>query len=118
MESSSGNGVQARLAATERRLDQAEAARARIWERTNDTSKETAVIRAELANLAGHIEAIGNDCRTTRSWVEGQIKERDEADEEAMRLSTQQKVAVIGGGAVVIASMVSAIAALAGAGAL
>lgn len=83
-----------------------------LFSRVADNEK----ILAALPFIREDIEDIKRDCAQTRVWVEEQMKARRAEEAEEVRLSSGQKVAIIGAIAVVLASLVGAIASLAAAG--
>lgn len=99
--------------ALEVRIQRAERDIAELFGRVNDIAEKL----AQIPYLTQDIAEIKADCAKTREWVEQKMSEQKASEAERARLSAGQKVAIIGAIAVVIASIIGAIASLASAGA-
>lgn len=99
------NGTSARLARLESDVRE-------LFSRMADNEK----ILAALPFIREDIDEIKRDCAKTRTYVEEQMRARRAEEAEEVRLSAGQKIAIIGAIAVVLASLIGAIASLASAG--
>lgn len=100
--------------ALEVRVQRAEKDIAELFGRVNDIAEKLASIPYLIQDVA----EIKSDCSKTREWVEQRMKEQQASEQETARLSAGQKIAIIGAVAVVLASIIGAIASLASAGVL
>jgi hypothetical protein len=70
-------------------------------------------VEERLRHVETGVQSAGADCKAIRSWVDEQLEQRDASSFEQRKLSSGERVAVVGAGAMILAGLISAAAQIA-----